>query len=548
MVSRIIELPTPEIFIGFVAPIGANVQGCVDAVRKSLVSLGYRVVELKVTDVFHNLKQFIHEKQPLKESPSHDRYTSYIAYGNQLRDAFNDDAFLAALTVGRLYNVRPRLPVDARKYEKQAYLLHQFKRKEEIDLFRSLYGRLFFQISVYSRRGARVDFLAHRFANTENSGDINRYRAQAEEIITIDENEASAHGQKVSKAFHDGDFIINADTRVPTIQQQAERFCKLMFGNNSISPTKTEYGMFVAKAAALRTLDLSRQVGAAVFSSGGEIISIGSNEVPKADGGTYWSDEEFDDREFVRGHDSNERRKREILSEIAEVLEIPSSELLQNQRVRDSQFMDALEYGRIIHAEMNAITDAARLGRPMRGGTLLCTAFPCHMCAKHIVSAGIAKVIFLEPYPKSLVLDLHNDSIVVESSDRGKYADYPKVEFEHFYGISPRRYRELFERGRRKDESGNFVEWQFGYPRPNLGVSSPFYNDFERELFETVVLDYMRVFAMDERILALHAIRYWDPGADKSVPIDVPTFAPLKPAKRSQSSKASKQRPRSSRS
>ena len=40
--------------------------------------------------------------------------------------------------------------------------------------------------------------------------------------------------------------------------------------------------MFAAKAAALRTLDLSRQVGAAIFSADGEIISMGSNEVPKA--------------------------------------------------------------------------------------------------------------------------------------------------------------------------------------------------------------------------------------------------------------------------
>jgi deoxycytidylate deaminase len=47
-----------------------------------------------------------------------------------------------------------------------------------------------------------------------------------------------------------------------------------------------EYGLFLAKAAALRTLDLSRQVGAAIFSDKGEIIALGANEVPKAGGGT----------------------------------------------------------------------------------------------------------------------------------------------------------------------------------------------------------------------------------------------------------------------
>ena len=42
--------------------------------------------------------------------------------------------------------------------------------------------------------------------------------------------------------------------------------------------------------------------------------SIGSNEVPKAGGGTYWSDGDVDDRDFVRQHDSNEQRKNEPIS------------------------------------------------------------------------------------------------------------------------------------------------------------------------------------------------------------------------------------------
>jgi hypothetical protein len=41
--------------------------------------------------------------------------------------------------------------------------------------------------------------------------------------------------------------------------EQVTRFCNLIFSSNAISPTKMEYGLFLAKAAALRTLDLSRQ-------------------------------------------------------------------------------------------------------------------------------------------------------------------------------------------------------------------------------------------------------------------------------------------------
>jgi deoxycytidylate deaminase len=43
--------------------------------------------------------------------------------------------------------------------------------------------------------------------------------------------------------------------------------------------------------------------------------------------------------------------------------------------------MDILEFGRVIHAEMSAISDAARLGRATKDATLFCTTFPCHICA-----------------------------------------------------------------------------------------------------------------------------------------------------------------------
>ena len=66
-----------------------------------------------------------------------------------------------------------------------------------------------------------------------------------------------------------------------------------------------------------------------------------------------------------------------------------------------SQIGEITEYGRMVHAEMNAIADAARLGRPVAGATLYVTTFPCHNCAKHIIASGIARVVFIEPYAKS---------------------------------------------------------------------------------------------------------------------------------------------------
>ncbi len=67
---------------------------------------------------------------------------------------------------------------------------------------------------------------------------------------------------------------------------------------------------------------------------------------------------------------------------------------------------------------------------------------PCHNCAKHIVAAGVSRVVFVEPYPKSKALEFHDDSIVYADSDAG--IDDRLVRFEPFVGVGPRRFFELF--------------------------------------------------------------------------------------------------------
>jgi deoxycytidylate deaminase len=308
------KIDFPELFFGFVAPIGADIQPSLREFRRCLEGQSYRVVEVKVTDVFALFKRYVPPKKALSTESELKRYETYIAYGNQLRAAFQDD-ILAASAIRRVMDKRLKLSKEG-QFSRLAFLIHQFKRKEEIELLRNVYGRLFFQVSIYSRRGARVDYLSRKFANSNNRSSARQYRDSAESLIVRDENQIEEkHGQRVASIFHDADFIVNSDAAEP-VDLQIARFCELLFGSNAISPTKAEYALFVAKAAALRTLDLSRQVGAAIFSPSGEIISLGSNEVPKAGGGTYWSDERFDDRDFRRGKDANEQRKQQILGEI----------------------------------------------------------------------------------------------------------------------------------------------------------------------------------------------------------------------------------------
>lgn len=60
----------------------------------------------------------------------------------------HDDQILAAITITRIVQWRSARSVadKAAAHEKNVYLLYQFKRREEIDLLRSVYGRAFFQV------------------------------------------------------------------------------------------------------------------------------------------------------------------------------------------------------------------------------------------------------------------------------------------------------------------------------------------------------------------------------------------------------------------
>ena len=505
MHTKLKRVQYPELFFGFVSPIGTDILPAIRSFENYFKSIGYKTVEIRITTMFPILKKYLDYSDPLLINTEFERYNSYIKFGNFLRKKFDDDSILSKLAILRIIRERSQLE---KGFERTVYFIHQFKRKEEVDLFRTIYGRLFFQISLYSRRGARVDYLARKFARSMNTSGPQKFRDRAESVIQIDENEAGeTHGQRVGKVFHEADFVVSLEAP-ESVNDQIFRFCELIFSSNAISPNKLEYGMFLAKAAALRTLDLSRQVGAAIFSNTGEIISLGSNEVPKAGGGTYWCDDPFDDREFIRGVDSNDQRKKEILLELLDKIPEIKDKLesvINRREIIDSQFMDALEYGRIVHAEMSALSDAARLGRSTRESRLFSTTFPCHMCAKHIIAAGVSEVIFLEPYPKSLAFDLHSDSLEIEGGDRGRYDRYPSVSFKHFYGITPRRYRELFERGQRK-KNGSFIEYSDGERECRIDIKYPLY-----ETLETVILE------LADRLIPQYA-KFNDPHTSKDKP------------------------------
>jgi dCMP deaminase len=71
------------------------------------------------------------------------------------------------------------------------------------------------------------------------------------------------------------------------------------------------------------------------------------------------------------------------------------------------------ELCRGIHAEQNAVVQAARHGIAIDGSTLYSTHQPCVLCAKILVNAGVTEIVYAEPYPDALAEELLDKSGIV---------------------------------------------------------------------------------------------------------------------------------------
>lgn len=63
-----------------------------------------------------------------------------------------------------------------------------------------------------------------------------------------------------------------------------------------------------------------------------------------------------------------------------------------------------------LHAEQNAIIQAAYLGQSIAGGTIYCTHQPCLICAKMIINAGLERIIVKEGYPDVLAVQILDEA------------------------------------------------------------------------------------------------------------------------------------------
>ncbi len=502
-----------ELIFGVVGHVGSGtseVARMLEDVLKDNVLPGgpYETTIIKAREEILDWANSIGEESPKSEPSDLNYVTELQRLGDAMRKS--DHAAIARAFVQRIRSTRasalgrdpnspePIIPDGKRR----AYVLDSIRHPAEVDLLRQVYTGAFTLIGVVCDEERRLTRLVDKYTNAG--------RKDASTFMERDAKEGIDHGQRVSDAFHLADaFLDNSEDRyLPDgtanpewdIGDQLSRIVNIISHKRITRPTSSETAMYAAYGAQMRSACLSRQVGAALVDRKGSVVSLGTNEVPKAGGGVYGQGfsehSQEDSRCAYRTMPAGKARAcsntleqiaiavelQELVREVCTIDAQTAEQLLD--KLRSSRIGSLLEFSRAVHAEMDALLSAARRGVSPAGCRLFVTTFPCHYCARHLVSAGVDEVQYIEPYPKSRALKLHSDSITHERAHWTAVSDGgEKVLFRPFTGIAPRMYARAFlkKRDLKNEKTG---ELAIGDERSTgaWGVSRISYPQLEVEL------------------------------------------------------------------
>ncbi len=373
--------PEAELVLALVYPAGTDYTGVQLALENYIKRFNYKPNPIRLSDFIEEISKKVNLGVQLDDSTEAARINTRMTAGNKLCELAKDETFIVSRAVAKISHQRElAAPGRQEPLPKNAHILLSLKRPQEVEFLRAIYGSGFYLIGVFASENDRLQYLTQ---------DKNIPRRVAWELMKRDQHEDVPYGQRSRSTFELADVFI--ELKGEEYKRQLERFLDLVFGHPYLTPQPDEHAMFLAYSAALRSGQLTRQVGAAIRSAGGDIIALGCNDVPAAGGGLYWPGP-TDARDHVLGFDSNDLEQRNIVKDLLKQLSISLDMNTALKLLKDSRLMDISEYGRAVHAEMDALLTCVRTAVSTVGGSLFTTTFPCHNCTRHIIAAGIRRV------------------------------------------------------------------------------------------------------------------------------------------------------------
>lgn len=476
-----------ELMLGLVRAPGTKLDVLETILSETWGAFGFEYQSIRVADEAANARPMYEDieldlpdyslhpdfQDAFRELPSWDERCRRIQRGNHARTMTTmDDVVLRDALVGV-----QELRRQTFREQSVAWGFRAIRHPSEVNLLRDIYGGRYFTIGAYEPRGSRENNFVEELRGEHPKAEDKLLRDAARFLMNLESVAGSAKPAKIQTTFEKSDLFVDI-SRLDLMRRAVRRFVAYILGYPFGTPTVDEFGMAVAFTSRKSSSALARAVGAAAVSpSTGAILGTGHNDIPRTPRSGPWPDDDLTDviadeqdpdgdyREHRYAEDVSDRRRFRAFKDLIDRLQTAdfldkskindpdraAQEIFAHETVRGALQFDAIEYSRTIHAEASLIANAASRGVSLTDATLYVTTFPCHECTRLIIQAGIGRVVFVEPYPKSLAAELYPQQIHYEDADVHRSSPHHlQVRYEPFVGIAPGRFNEIFSFEARK--------------------------------------------------------------------------------------------------
>ena len=475
-----------DIVIGICRPIGTDTSAILERIEERLRIARYNIYRIRLSDLIYNVSEYtpfrgvFRKNKRINESISLDERLGYMRCGDFLRATVSTD-IVARLAIRTIAHKRYQIHCATQKQglTGTCYIIRNIMHHAEVSILRSVYGHRFFLIAANESLESRKKRLSAEMAKLP-SFDSDEVSAAVAMLMSVDKGarpsaESYSRGAlSIDKTFHQADLFVRVDA--PKWEEQIDRFLNQIFGDPFGTLTADERGMGIATLVSSSSGAFGRRVGAAIVTKSGFLAGIGWNDAAAPGGGLYHEASKVNRNDKALKVDVSDKYRIESAQEFLDVLLNPdcwedqvkkweddpsfSDDIRREQHTwltefaknikslnsnngiarvlprldafRNTRIYNLIEFGRSVHAEMAAITQAAMAGISTKGSTLYVTTFPCHECVRNIIAAGVDRVLYIEPYGKSMAPLLYVDELM--ESSRSTTDDY--VAFDSYVGIS----------------------------------------------------------------------------------------------------------------
>ncbi len=295
----------------------------------------------------------------------------------------------------------------------KSVVIDSIRNPAEVEAFKDAFSNNFYLLAIDSEVETRWKRLEHDY-----NGDRKAFYIADERDAG---NKQPEYGQQVKSCIEVSDILINnndsfyKNVKLKRIDaavmdrygQKLADYTHLMRNPGIRTPNFDELNMHYACSVALRSNCLKRQVGAVIVREKTDyqakkesyVISTGCNNVPVGENACA-SEFRFEDVKCNR-----DRIKKDYLLKIKHCMSC-GKKLKNGYECNNCNLNNAklpgklLDICRAVHAEEAAILQAARLGGTgLEDAKLYSSTFPCMLCCKKIINAGIKNLVYLESYP-----------------------------------------------------------------------------------------------------------------------------------------------------